>query len=103
LAVLGGEQRVAYLRTRVWSEKAQPLVLELGSDDGVKVWLNRRVVFGNNAVRGIAPAQDKVKVELRQDWNELMLKVTQNVMGWAACARFRTPDGGAASGLRFEP
>jgi HEAT repeat protein len=102
LAALGGEQRVAYLRTRVWSPQAESLILELGSDDGIKAWVNGRLVHGNNAVRAIAPAQEKVKVALQQGWNTLLLKVTQNVMGWSACARFRKPGGEAVEGLRAQ-
>jgi len=101
LAAVGGEQRVAYLRTRVHSDRAQTLVLELGSDDGIKVWLNGKVVHGHNVQRAIQPAQEKVAVQLQAGWNSLMLKVTQNVMGWGACARFRAPDGAKAEGLRF--
>jgi len=101
LKALGGDQRVAYLRTRVWSDKAQKLILELGSDDGIKVWLNGKVIHTNNTMRAIAPAQEKIEVSLAKGWNTLMLKVTQNVMGWGACARFRNPDGSEVQGLRF--
>ncbi len=102
LKALGGDQRVAYLRTRVWSDKAQRLILELGSDDGIKVWHNGKIIHTNNTMRAIAPAQEKVEVTLAEGRNALMLKVTQNVMGWGACARLRNLDGSAAQGLRFE-
>lgn len=101
LALWGGEQRVAYLRTSVWSERACDLVLELGSDDGVKAWWNGAVVIANNTQRAVAPGQDKVKVSAKPGWNALMLKIPQNVMGWGACARFTNPDGSPAAGLRF--
>ena len=35
-AALGGDDRVAYLRTHLHSDRDQTLLLELGSDDGVK-------------------------------------------------------------------
>ncbi len=50
---LAGDNRVAYLRTKVWSPKEQKARLELGSDDGVKVWLNGQLVHANNAVRPV--------------------------------------------------
>ncbi len=103
LAFLGGETRVAYLRTRVWSEQAQSLVLELGSDDGAKVWLNDEIVHANNAMRAVEPGQDKVTVHLKQGWNPIMVKVTQNNQGWGLAARFRKADGTPAKGLRVEP
>ena len=101
LAVLGGEQRVAYLRTSVWSEAPRDLVLELGSDDGVKAWWNGTVVAADNTMRPVAPGQDKVKVQVKAGWNDLLLKITQNNMGWAACARFSTPDGTPVKGLKW--
>ena len=101
LKALGGEQRVAYARTWVHSGKQQPVRLELGTDDGVKVWLNGQVVHANNTLRGIQPGSDKVDVTLNAGWNPLLLKVTQLNQGWAFCARFRAPDGSHLDGLRF--
>jgi HEAT repeat protein len=100
LALWGGEQRVSYLRTAVWSDAARDLVLELGSDDGAKVWWNGQVVFTDNTAHGIAPAQQKIKLHAEQGWNRLLLKITQNIMGWGVCARFTHPDGSSAVGVR---
>ncbi len=101
LAALGGEQRVAYLRTSVWSGSPSQLVLELGSDDGIKVWWSGAVVLAKNTARAVAPGQEKVHVQAKAGWNPLMLKVTQNVMGWGAVARFTNSDGSPATGLKF--
>src|SRR5258708_7109413 len=103
LAALGGEQRVAYLRTAIWSDSAGDLVLELGSDDGLKVWWNGQVVLAHNTARAAAPGQEKVKIGVKQGWNHLMLKVTQNIMGWGACARIANPDGSRAEKIRCAP
>jgi HEAT repeat protein len=101
LKAFGGEQRVAYARTWVHCDQQQPVLLELGTDDGVKVWLNSTVVHTNNTFRGIQPGTDKVNVTLKAGWNPLLLKVTQLNQGWAFCARFRKPDGSHVDGLRF--
>ena len=101
LKALGGEQRVAYARTWVYSDQPQTARLELGTDDGVKVWLNRKEVHANNTFRGLQPGQDKVNVTLNRGWNALLLKVTQLNAGWAFCARFRQPDGSPLDGLQF--
>jgi HEAT repeat protein len=99
-STLGGNDRVAYLRTDLHSDRDQILTLELGSDDGIKVWLNGRLILAHNVMRAIAPGQEKVKVRLRQGWNPLLLKITQNNMGWGACARLCNPDGSPAQGVR---
>ncbi len=101
LALHGGEQRVAYLRTAVWSDAEKDLVAEIGTDDGVKVWWNGEYVYGNNTQRAVAPSQEKVRVHARQGWNRMLLKVTQNIMGWGACVRFAATDGSPATGLRY--
>jgi len=100
--LLGGDNRVAYLRTRVSSDKEQKARLEIGSDDGIKVWLNGQVVHANNVIRAVAPAQDNVEVTLKQGWNQLLLKVTQGGGEWSVCARLRAPDGGRPEGLKVQ-
>jgi len=100
--VLGGNNRAAYLRTKVWSDTDQKVRLELGSDDGIKVWLNGQKVHANNATRPASPADDKVEVTLKQGWNRLLLKVTQGGGEWAVCARLRKPDGSKLEGLKVQ-
>ncbi len=102
LKALGGEQCVAYARTWVHAEQPQTARLEIGSDDGVKVWLNGKVVHANNTSRALKPGADKVNVTLNSGWNLLLLKVTQNNQGWAFCARFLSPDGAHLEGVRFD-
>ena len=99
---LGGDNRVAYLRCKVWSDKSQKVKLELGSDDGIKVWLNGQLVHANNATRAAEPGQDSVEVALKQGWNNLLVKVTQGGGEWAVCARLRNPDGSKLGGLKIQ-
>jgi HEAT repeat protein len=98
---LGGENCCAYLRTGVYSPKAQDVSLEVGSDDGVKIWLNGKVVHANNVNRGLAVGQDKVKAALAQGWNTVLMKITQGGAQWAACLRVRQPNGSKLDGLRL--
>ncbi len=100
---LAGENRVAYLRTRVWSPQEQKAQLELGSDDGVKVWLDGRLVHANNATRPAEPGQDKAEVTLKEGWNLLLVKLTQGGGEWALCARLRQADGSGLEGLKIGP
>jgi HEAT repeat protein len=96
---VGGSPGAAYLRTNVFSPEQQEVKLELGSDDGIKVWLNGEVVHSNNVLRGCARKQDVVSVTLNKGFNRLLLKVTDNGGGWAACVRVRSPDGGPVDGV----
>jgi hypothetical protein len=98
----GGEQCVAYARAWVYSPLEQPALLELGSDDGVKVWFNTALVHANNTARPLQPGSDKAAVKLMPGWNSLLLKVTQNNQGWEFCARFLKPDGTRLPGLKSQ-
>jgi hypothetical protein len=92
-AVGNAQNAVAYLKAKIWSPKGQPATLLLGSDDGVKVWLNGKLVHSNNASRGVSPDQDKITVTLKEGTNELLLKVTNGAGDWGAAVRFAGPDG----------
>ena len=85
--ILGGNDRVGYIRTEFSCPNAEDAVLEIGSDDGVKAWLNGTVVDSKNVSRGLMPGEDKVNVRLQSGKNTLMLKVTQGGGGWGACVR----------------
>jgi len=100
LKTFGGEQCVAYARTWVHSDQDCPVRLELGSDDGLKVWLNDKQVYALNTARPLQPGSDKVDLTLHSGWNLLLLKVTQNNQGWEFCARFLKPDGSHMDGLQ---
>ncbi|MBU0641497.1 MAG: HEAT repeat domain-containing protein [Planctomycetes bacterium] len=99
---VAGDNRAGYLRTRVHTPTAQDVVLELGSDDGLKVWLNGEVIHAANVLRGCGRAQDRVPARLEAGWNELLLKVTNNGGGFAASARLRAPNGGCPAGLKID-
>ena len=99
--LIGGDNRAAYLRNRVWAPVAQDVRLELGSDDGVKVWLNQSVVHANNRPRACRVGEDKVNITLNEGWNELLVKVVQGGGGWAFCGRLVQPDGALTTGLRM--
>jgi HEAT repeat protein len=101
LKALGGcEQCAAYARTWIHSDQDVAARLELGSDDGMKVWLNDKQVYALNTARPLTPGSDKVDVNLHSGWNRLMLKITQNNLGWEFCARFVKPDGSHLPGLQ---
>lgn len=103
LKAIGGAQRVAYALTWVHSEAAQPARLELGTDDGVKAWLNGRLVHANNVARAAKPYTDRANVMLKAGWNPLLLKITQNDSPWEFCARICGRKGERLPTIRFDP
>lgn len=99
----GKDNCAAYLKTQIIAPQDCDAVLLIGSDDGVKAWLNGAVVHANNTDRFAVPDQDRVGIALKKGANLLMLKVTQGGGGWVACARIVGLDGAPLPGLRCEP
>jgi len=100
--VLGGYERVGFLRTEVYSPTSQDAVLELGSTDAVRVWVNGEEVHARNSGRHLVVGEDRIEVRLNEGWNVLMLGLYQYSSDWAATARLRSPDGEPLEGLEYE-
>ncbi len=73
---------IAYARAEVQAAQELETVLLLGSDDGVAVCLNGRLVHAEHAHRAAAPAQDLVVVRLDQGTNTILAKVEQVGGDW---------------------
>ena len=102
LKLYPGDSRAAYVRTWIHSEKKQAVVLEMGSDDGVKAWLNGKLVHAHSVARAAVPGTDKANITLEQGANILMLKITQNVGPWEFCVRMRKGGGGKVEGIEID-
>lgn len=73
---------VAYALTYVHSAKEQKVTLRVGSDDGVKVWLNDSPVLVRRIYRSFREAEDTAVVSLRPGPNKLLLKIDQGLKDW---------------------
>jgi hypothetical protein len=100
-AIVGGDHAVAYAKTRVYVPTAQTVVFAIGSDDGIKLWVNGALVHANNAVRGLTPDQDRATGQLHEGWNDLLAKITQHTVGCGFTLRMISADGAEISGLRW--
>jgi len=100
-AALGGEQRVAYLRTYVFCPREQDVRAELGSDDAVKMWVNGVLEHANLAARGVTPGDDVVPIRFYVGWNSVLLKIVQGKGDWGAVLRLVNADGSRIEGIRF--
>ncbi|MBB16197.1 hypothetical protein CMK22_13050 [Candidatus Poribacteria bacterium] len=85
-----GDDLTGYAVTYIESNQDRMEVLSLGSDDGVKVWVNGRLVWSNNGTGGIIPGEDIVLLPFKKGRNELLLKITNWIGDWG----FLTSTGG---------
>lgn len=72
------------------SERSETVALKLGSDDGLKVWVNGSLVLVNNTRRALNPNDDAVRIQLKQGKNRLLLKIVQQSGPWGFAARLRS-------------
>ena len=72
----------AYLYVPVNASESFDLPITLGSDDGVRVWLNGRLILENEAWRSLAPDSERLTLHLKQGLNHLLVKVTNHEGGF---------------------
>jgi len=77
-AVGDGRIAVHYIARTLVTREAGRASLFLGSDDGVKVWLNGRVIHDHPDTRGVKENEDTVPLELVAGENRLLLKITNS-------------------------
>ncbi|MBN1272701.1 MAG: DUF2961 domain-containing protein [Candidatus Aminicenantes bacterium] len=87
------ENAIAYGLVYVFSPKEWDTEMLLGSDDGIRVWLNDRLIHTNPSYRSAVPDQDSIPVTLKEGLNKILVKVLQGGGGWGFFLRFVDPDG----------
>lgn len=72
--LLGKMNASAYIRATITAPQTRAVDLLVGSDDGVKVWLNGKLIHSNKVLRALGPT-DKVRLNLAQGENQLLIKL----------------------------
>ena len=73
---LAGANSANYLYRVIESARPQVVDLSLGSDDGIKLWVNGREVLSNKVGRNVAAAgQESVQIQLAAGRNDLLMKI----------------------------
>jgi hypothetical protein len=79
----GGDYYGYYLHRTISVKNGRPMMLSLGSDDGIQVWLNGKKVLSNKATRAAAPDQEKLMLWLESGENNLLIKINNGIGGIA--------------------
>ncbi|MGA2499083.1 MAG: PQQ-binding-like beta-propeller repeat protein [Tepidisphaeraceae bacterium] len=74
------ENNVVYLACWIRNPTARGATLEVGADDGAKVWLNRRMIYAASDTGGAG--NHRAALYLAAGWNELLVKVAKNTGEW---------------------
>jgi serine phosphatase RsbU (regulator of sigma subunit) len=87
-AEFGPQQHVAgYAFCQIVAPHSGDYTFNLGSDDGVTVWVNGREAFANPAQRPLIFNQDRFDSKLNPGSNVCLVKVTQGVGTWNLAVR----------------
>ena len=78
---------VAYAVTYIYCPDKRKVQLNIGTDDGGKVFLNDRQVFRYLGERIAEPDQNEIELNLVPGWNKLLLKLENNLGQFAFFAR----------------
>ena len=73
---------LAYGYAEFRSAQARQATLQVGSDDGIELWLNGERVHEHDARRGYRPDSDEISVRLKPGINRLLVKLSQATGGW---------------------
>lgn len=73
---------VAYARTTMESKQDGKIKIGIGSNDGVRLWVNGSVVLSNQIARKAEPNQDIIIVNLKKGKNDILIKIDQTGGGW---------------------
>lgn len=72
------ENTNGYLRTKITAEEPRELTLRVGSDDGLKVWLNGKLIHSNKILRGAEQTPDIFKIQLPKGDSDLYFMIVNS-------------------------
>jgi len=91
-ALLGvKEPGVGYAWTEIIAPRASSVLMGLGTDGAVKVWLNGKLVHERRSARSLRKDDDLIPISLDKGTNRLLLKIGSRPAGWGFFCRFLNP------------
>ncbi len=81
-------QVVAYAFAFVEAKSNTTMFLHVGSDDGIRVWIDNKLFIDSYAERGFTPDEDWAKVQLSKGKHRILVKADDNFGAWKFSFRF---------------
>ena len=76
------EWAVGYARTEITSIHPRDALLRCGSDDGIRIWFNGKLVHEHEVGRSYSPDTESVRVHLAAGVNRILVKLDNYKNGW---------------------
>jgi CubicO group peptidase (beta-lactamase class C family) len=78
---------IVYAWAEIVSTEDKDFLLGIGSDDGVKIWLNGKLIHEKWIGRGVNKDDDIIPIKIKKGKNQLLFKVQNMQMAWGFCCR----------------
>ncbi|MEO7992652.1 MAG: serine hydrolase, partial [Chryseolinea sp.] len=88
----GADYAAAFALAEIKSDKEVKTFLSVGSDDGVRIWHNGKLIHDNWIPRGVSKDDDLVPITLQSGSNQIILKVQDMQQGWGFVIRLLNKD-----------
>ncbi len=88
----GTDFAAAFALAEIKSGEEIKTFLSVGSDDGIRIWHNGKLIHDNWIGRGVNKDDDLVPITLVAGSNQLLLKVQDMNQGWGFVIRVLNPD-----------
>jgi CubicO group peptidase (beta-lactamase class C family) len=79
--------QIAYAFAEINMPEAKEFLLGVGSDDGIKIWINNELVHENWIGRAVQKDNDLIPFPLKKGRNEVLVKVQNMEYGWGFTCR----------------
>ncbi|OHE87992.1 MAG: hypothetical protein A3G75_14565 [Verrucomicrobia bacterium RIFCSPLOWO2_12_FULL_64_8] len=73
---------MAYAYVGIYSPRDQRVWLEVGADEGIKIFHNYKEIFSKRHTALLQPGTDRVPAHFYQGWNHIVVKVQDSVGTW---------------------
>jgi len=77
------DEASCYLWARIDAGEAQTVTVDCGSDDGMRFWLNGKLLIDLDVPRGLDPMAHHLELPLESGANHVLVKVAEGQGGWA--------------------
>ena len=88
----GMDFAAVFALAEIKTDKEVKIFLSVGSDDGIRIWHNGKLIHDNWIPRGVNKDDDLVPVTLQPGSNQLLLKVQDMQLGWGFVVRILSMD-----------
>ncbi|MBS3801587.1 MAG: hypothetical protein KGY65_02425 [Candidatus Thermoplasmatota archaeon] len=95
-------EAVTYAHIYVYSQYQRDAMLLLGSDDGIITWLNAEKILEKDVYTSWIADQYQIHVTLKEGWNRLLCKVSQDGGDYQLSARFVDEQMSELTNLKYQ-